>query len=344
MLNFNSFFTQGLKSTLRLKPGTNWSHKGQWVQVYSNHEVDRWYVGDFSTVNYKITVEFNSQVKETLNLQLIATPSHVNLVEFGRISTTTKILSFSANVNNSYVTLIANPASPEFSGAKIFFLANYAETINDLTPVSGSQVVQPNRFISEYGFETTGFTIANGLLQVDNVDTDSLVTNSLEIAGASTYLSVVNGVITINSKAGTPGSINNMNIGTTTPGTAIFTTLSVISSLAANPTGNVSIAPGGTATINPGTTGSLNNVIIGDTTARAGTFTDVTVNNTMSADTITADTITATSTLTANATTLNSLTVSNDIVINNAPTSITHATRKDYVDATAAALAIALGG
>jgi hypothetical protein len=32
------------------------------------------------------------------------------------------------------------------------------------------------------------------------------------------------------------------------------------------------------------------------------------------------------------------------IVVNNAPTLITHATRKDYVDATAAAFAIALGG
>lgn len=203
--------------------------------------------------------------------------------------------------------------------------------------------VQTKKFKSDSGFQTSGFSVADGLLQVNNLNASTLVTSSLEIAGASTYLTVNNGIVTITSKPGTPGAINNMNVGTTTPAAAIFTTLSVLTSLVANPTGNVSIVPGGSVTINPSTTGSLNNITIGSTTARAGTFTN------LSANTGTFTNLSATTSLTAGATTVNSLTVNNDIsadnvIINNVPTIVSHATRKDYVDATAAALAIALGG
>jgi hypothetical protein len=54
MLNFPSFFDQGVHSTLRLKPGANWSYKGQWVQIFNDTEIDRWYVGDFSSASIKL--------------------------------------------------------------------------------------------------------------------------------------------------------------------------------------------------------------------------------------------------------------------------------------------------
>ncbi len=367
MLNFNSFFTQGVKSTLRLKPGTNWSYKGQWVQVYSNDEIDRWYIGDFSTATYKITVEYNSHTKETVNLQLIATPNRVSLIEFGRVSTSSKILTFSATVNDSYVTLVANPVSAGFQGSRVIFVAEYAETINDLTPTIESALVQENRFVSEYGFETSGFTVENGTLTVTNLDVDDLTTDALTIGS---YLSVINGLVTIASKIETPGSLNNIVIGNITPKDATFvdvvlTNLNLLGDLNVNAENSiVSLTPTGLSSsviINPIGLGSIDNMTIGQTTPRTGNFTTLTApSGTITALNSTTGTVTTLNSTTGTITTLNSttgtitnLTVSNDltvdnitaneITINNAPSGPTKATRKDYVDATATALAIALG-
>ena len=80
MLNFPSFFDQGVHSTLRLKPGANWSYKGQWVQIFNDTEIDRWYVGDFSSASYQITVEYNSNKKEILNALVVARPDEASVV------------------------------------------------------------------------------------------------------------------------------------------------------------------------------------------------------------------------------------------------------------------------
>jgi len=204
------------------------------------------------------------------------------------------------------------------------------------------------------------------LLQVNNLDTDLFVANSIEIGGGSPVLSVINRVVTIKSTAGIPGSINNINIGTITPASAVITTLSVTSSLVANTTGNISIVPSGTVTVNPSMTGAIDNIIIGASDPKAANFT--TANATSLSSTTgtittlnsTTGTVTTLNSTTGNITTVNSTTVTatnvtinnsltvdsvtaNEITINNAPSGPDKATRKDYVDATAAALAIALG-
>lgn len=390
MLNFPSFFDQGVQSTLRLKPGVNWSHKGQWVQIFDDTEIDRWYMGDFSSASYQITVEYNSNKKEVLNALVVARPSEASIVVYGRVSIDDELITLTATVNDSYLSLKASPTNPAFEGAKLIFVATYAQTINDLTvpeslsydapqeetpgsgSISSSPVTYIKKFKSDSGFRTTGFSVADGLLQVNNLDTDSFVTNSLEIGGEIPVFSVIDGVVTINSKAGIPGSINNMNIGTITPASAVITTLSVTSSLIANTTGNISIVPSGTITITPGVTGVIDNIIIGSTDPKAANFTTTTATSlssttgtitnlnsttgtittlnsttgnitTINATTVTATDVTVNNNLTVN----NSLTVdsviADEITINNAPSGPNKATRKDYVDATATALAIALG-
>jgi hypothetical protein len=133
MLNFPSFFDQGVQSTLRLKPGVNWSHKGQWVQIFNDTEIDRWYVGDFSSASYQITVEYNSNKKEILNALVVARPDEASVVIYGRVSIDDELITLTATVNDSYLSLKASPTISTFDGAKLIFLATYAQTINDLT-------------------------------------------------------------------------------------------------------------------------------------------------------------------------------------------------------------------
>ncbi len=213
--------------------------------------------------------------------------------------------------------------------------------------------VLTKRLQSEYGFETTGFVVSNGLLRVA-----SLETTQLSLGGENNSISIVNGVVTINSKAGPSGSMNNVIIGSSTPASGSFTNLSV--------TTTVNFTTSGGITINPASVGAIDNIDIGLTIPGDAEFVDLTVLNltatngnisnaiittanltTLTVTNTTATNLTATN-LTATTQTTNNLTATNitvdDIVINNQPSLPSHGTRRDYVDATATALAIALGG
>lgn len=144
MLNFNNFFSQGVNSTLRIKQGTNWAYKGQWLQVFNDTEIDRWYVGDFSSASYQITIEFGSNKKEIINALVVARPDEASLVIYGRVSIDDPLITLTATVNNSYLSLKASPSDASFAGAKLIFLATYAETINDLTNPSALTYLPSN--------------------------------------------------------------------------------------------------------------------------------------------------------------------------------------------------------
>lgn len=321
MLTFADYFSQGPNSTLRIKSGTAWSHKGKWIQIFSNTEIDKWFVGDFSNADYTITVEFNSNSKETIKILLTASPSTVNIVNYGRVGTTTNMVTFSVVVNNSYVSLRAT-AGAGFQGAKLIFTANYTETIGELSPYSGPTTITQSPLKSDYGFEFSSSLVLTDILVGTN------------------NLSVTNGAVTIVNKPGSPGEIDNMRIGATTPASGSFTTLSTVNLATLNSlqvnnsvvlTGNnstINISPtglSGTVTINPAGTGSINNVSIGQTVPRQGTFTQLT------APLGTITTLTSTALFT------------DEVTLADAPSDGSKATRKDYVDNIVAAFAVALG-
>ena len=84
------------------------------------------------------------------------------------------------------------------------------------------------------------------------------------------------GSVTINPA--TTGSINNTNIGSTTPATGAFTTLSANGIVNFNSNNaNITISPTGSGvlTIGSGTPGNIDNVSVGATTASTGRFTTV---------------------------------------------------------------------
>lgn len=79
-------------------------------------------------------------------------------------------------------------------------------------------------------------------------------------------------------------------------------------------------------------TGTMDNIAIGSTTPASATFTDVTASDVTASDATVTGTITVTGTATFD-----------DISINNIPTDVSHATRKDYVDNRISAFSIAFG-
>jgi hypothetical protein len=137
MINFSSFFSQGLKNTLRVKNGSNLSYKGPWVLVYPDTVIDRWYVGDFQSAEYTIAVDLGNNERELIKCLLVAGPNNATVNVFGRSNLTNNLIDLQATVNSSYVSLIASPAivgdsSSSVTGSKLIYSATYYYAVNSL--------------------------------------------------------------------------------------------------------------------------------------------------------------------------------------------------------------------
>jgi hypothetical protein len=143
MLNFARFFLQGLKNTLRVQNGVNFSYKGPWVTVISDTVLDEWYVGDFMAADYTIVVDVGNSRKEMIKCMVVAGPNQADLTVYGRTNTNENLIDISASVTASKLSLIVGPASsPDGStydnssllvGSKVIFSATYYHTINEIT-------------------------------------------------------------------------------------------------------------------------------------------------------------------------------------------------------------------
>ena len=129
MLNLTQYFIPGPQGTLALKAGTNFSYKGDHLQVYTNTEIDRWFVGAFTSANYFITVEFDSNQKESLQVMVVARPDHASFTVYGRTSVDDQLITVTAEVTNSWLSLKASPANAAYAGSRISLFATYSETM-----------------------------------------------------------------------------------------------------------------------------------------------------------------------------------------------------------------------
>ena len=59
MQNLKKYLTDGLKNTLLFRNNAGTSYNGPWKQLYTNTLLDRWHVGNFSSVEYTISVDFD---------------------------------------------------------------------------------------------------------------------------------------------------------------------------------------------------------------------------------------------------------------------------------------------
>lgn len=137
MLNLLNFFGQGQQNSLLVKNNGCFSYNGPWVQVYEETLIDRWHVGDFSTAEYTISVDLDSENKEILKALVTATVDKASVVVFARNNTNKDLVEVAVSVNQSYVDVKLTPAVSEDStsndGAKAFFTANYFHTQNPPT-------------------------------------------------------------------------------------------------------------------------------------------------------------------------------------------------------------------
>jgi len=212
-------------------------------------------------------------------------------------------------------------------------------------------------FRSDTGFESPGFYVDtagnvdfSGALKLNGVTaitatalSSSIKFSSLTTLGTLSGLNVA-GNITVNSgsidvdtdgiisiRSTVTGSIDNVAIGTVEPTTGRFTEVSVID--------KITIGGEDILTANPITTRTLDNYTIGSTNPQAATFTTLSATTNVNLNPSTTGNI--------NNTQIGLTTAAvgrfTDVNIVNEPSSVTHATTKNYVDSRVTAYAIALG-
>jgi hypothetical protein len=164
MADISKYFGQGVKNTLYLKNGVNFYHKGPWVQVFEDTEVDRWYVGDFSSASYQVSAEFGSNKKETLQILVVARPDRANYTIYGRAAIDDPLVDISVTVNNGYLSLKMSASNPAYRGTKVIYIASYAGTINTLIPATTLSFLIPDNLGSS---GSGGSTPPPGSVSVD---------------------------------------------------------------------------------------------------------------------------------------------------------------------------------
>jgi len=139
MQNLKKYLANGLKNTLLFKNNAGTSHNGPWKQVYTDTQLDRWHVGEFSSVEYTISADFDTNNKEIIKVLITASRDRAGVVVYARNNTLNDIIEITATVNDSYVDVILNPVidaeltpTTNFTGAKVIYTAQYFHTQNPL--------------------------------------------------------------------------------------------------------------------------------------------------------------------------------------------------------------------
>jgi hypothetical protein len=137
MFNVNNLFGKGVKNTLLLKNGLNFSVAGPFTSVQIDTVLDRWQFTAISAAEYTIMVDYDTNNKEIIRCLLVGSPDKATVTIYGRGNLGNQLVDLVATVNDSYVELRATAAqgadSTVYYGAKVIFQATYFETLNPLS-------------------------------------------------------------------------------------------------------------------------------------------------------------------------------------------------------------------
>lgn len=121
MFNLLTHLAQGLQNTILMKNNSGFSHNGPFIRIEEETEIDRWYLGDFVSADYTISIDLDRENKELVKCSITATVDDANLIVYSRNYTNKTLVTLRVLVNDSYVSLLATPAFSKAAGSKIIF-------------------------------------------------------------------------------------------------------------------------------------------------------------------------------------------------------------------------------
>ena len=288
-MNFADYFVKGLRNTLRLKKGVNWSVKGSEIPIPTATVIDTWFVGEFSSAVYEVVAEYGKNDVEHINVKISARPEQASVTISGRNNNGRDLIQFSATVDASRVFVTASPFYQDdgvtpLEHVKLTFKVTYFErltpsyipTISGESSNTGGELGVfknwkntnlPDGFMAVN--ETGSIAISNiGMIQVpgqteltpnfiltkltvSNTDSAVTITTSTDTLSLSLqYLANLTVTNSFTANTITVSNFNNANIGGSTPVDGTFTQLTTTGAVSAVSTNQqISLAPTGTGTV-----------------------------------------------------------------------------------------------
>jgi len=288
-MNFADYFVKGLRNTLRLKRGVNWSVKGSEIPIPTATVIDTWFVGEFSSAVYEVVAEYGKNDVEHINVKISGRPEQASVTVSGRNNNGRDLVRFSATVDASKVIVTASPFYQDngvtpLANVKLTFKVTYFErltptyvpTISGESSNTGGELGVfknwknsnlPDGFMAVN--ENGSIAISNiGLIQaigqtelapnfiltklnVSNTDSAVTITTSTDTLSLSLqYLANLTITNSFTADTITVSNFNNANIGGSTPVDGTFTQLTTTGTVSAVSTNQqISLAPTDTGTV-----------------------------------------------------------------------------------------------
>jgi hypothetical protein len=306
-----------LKNTLKLKRGLNLSYTGTVVKIPEATVFDKWSVGDFSSAEYKVVIEYGPNDIEHINLTITARVNFASVLVYGRINSGRDLVKFSATVNESTVSVIATPYNNSDTitplvNITLTYKATYSERINtlqipDIIGKSDSLGGEDGTFRNWHSNLPDDYIAVNdyGSISISSISsiacpsqstlTPDFILSKLNFANSDGNLSITSlsssltftiskyGNVSVSNNfiisPNITSEINNVNIGTTQSTVGTFTALTSTNTTIFNTSQNVTILPTGTLSINPVVIGNCDKIIIGASIPKSGKFVSLTNNS-----------------------------------------------------------------
>jgi len=288
-MNFADYFVRGLRNTLRLKRGVNWSVKGSEIPIPTATVIDTWFVGEFSSAVYEVVAEHGKNDVEHINVKISGRPEQASINVSGRNNNGRDLVSFSAVVDASRVIVTASPFYQDdgvtpLVNVKLTFKVTYFERLTPtyIPTIDGESSNAGGELGVFRNWNNTnlsdGFMIVNeigsvaigniGLIQVPGQTelTPDFILTKLNISntdGAITITTAPSSISfslenianlnvnnTFTANTVQVSSFNNVNIGTLVPLSGTFTELTATGAVSAvSNNQQISLAPTGTGTV-----------------------------------------------------------------------------------------------
>jgi hypothetical protein len=288
-MNFADYFVRGLRNTLRLKRGVNWSVKGSEIPIPTDTVIDTWFVGEFSSAVYEVVAEYGKNDVEHINVKISARPEQASITVSGRNNNGRDLVSFSAVADASRVILTASPFYQDdgvtpLVNVKLTFKVTYFERLTPTyIPIIDGESSSNGGELGIFrnwnntnlpdGFmainENGSVSISNiGLIQVPGQTelTSDFILSKLNIANTDNAITIttdpdaitfslenianLNVTNTFTANTITVSSVNNVNIGTATSVEGTFTDLTATGAVSAiSNNQQISLQPTGTGTV-----------------------------------------------------------------------------------------------
>lgn len=271
-MNFADYFVRGLRNTLRLKKGVNWSVKGTEIPIPTATVIDTWFVGEFSSAIYEVVAEYGKNDVEHINVKISARPEQASVIVSGRNNNGRDLVNFHAVVDASKVIVTASPFYEDdgvtpLAHVKLTFKVTYYERLTPtyIPTIDGESSSAGGELGTFQNWNDTN--VPDGFMALDQSGSIAISSISMIQVPGQTELAA-------------DFILAKLNIANTDSAISITTTAN---SLAFSLDNIANLNVTNTFTANTIDVSSFNNVNIGALVAKAGTFTELTATSTVSA-------------------------------------------------------------